>query len=423
MAITKQTAKRSTGGKAPRAALAILAARNPRVLRAPDVGVDEWALHRWIMFTGATVNPWVYQPANQALPPVPFAEGSRTVPDNIRSWCRANPQVLLSTEQCDRWGLTVESDEDAPNQDENGNCNEQSEDDDADDQHHDNDEDDDDDDDDDDDEEDVDDDDDEADDGGDGFSAASPPEKSKDLIVSSIKYDGHQNRYLGRGERGQWFPLIFRMLQICDDAAENMRQLRKLDEWCIENPGLPKQLPLGWRPETERDLVLFTEITIRYRSSNMNCVVLSASNCIAGCDPGTAELVSKCGDNFNSLRRFSAWFNHTTRWGTRDVFKMIQDISGSYPSPKIVMEYIISRKDGVYVVQPMDSDGNSAHAIGVNCFNNTIHDCVEQFAMTLSVDSLTFSCGQGHRCVGFIAAYQLYMKPKRQGKISRKNKE
>jgi hypothetical protein len=75
MAITKQTAKRSTGGKAPRAALANLAARNPRVLRAPDVGVDEWTLHRWIMFAGATVNPWVYQPANQALLPVPFAEG------------------------------------------------------------------------------------------------------------------------------------------------------------------------------------------------------------------------------------------------------------------------------------------------------------------------------------------------------------
>jgi hypothetical protein len=123
--------------------------------------------------------------------------------------------VLLSTEQCDRWGLTVESDEDAPNQDENGYCNEQSEDDDADDQHHDNG---DDDDDDDDDEEDVDDDDDEADDGGDGFSAASRPEKSKDLIVSSIKYDGHQNRYLGRGERG------FRSYFACCRSATMLRR-------------------------------------------------------------------------------------------------------------------------------------------------------------------------------------------------------
>jgi hypothetical protein len=45
MAITKQTAKRSTGGKAPRAALAILAARKPRVPRGPDVGGDEMAIN------------------------------------------------------------------------------------------------------------------------------------------------------------------------------------------------------------------------------------------------------------------------------------------------------------------------------------------------------------------------------------------
>jgi hypothetical protein len=62
MAITKQTARHSTGGKAPRAALANLAARNPRVRRATDLRGDEWTLHRWIMFTGATVNPWLYQP-------------------------------------------------------------------------------------------------------------------------------------------------------------------------------------------------------------------------------------------------------------------------------------------------------------------------------------------------------------------------
>jgi hypothetical protein len=420
MAITKQTARRSTGGKAPRAALANLAARNPRVRRATDLRGDEWTLHRWIMFTGATVNPWLYQPENISLPPVPFAEGSRTVPDNIMSWCRANPNELLTTEQCDRWGLTVESDEEAPYHHENDDGNDSSDEHVCDDEHCDDDDDDNDDDNDDNGEEDDDNDDDNDDE---IISADSRLAKSKDLIVSSIKYDGQQNCYFGRGERGQWFPLTFRMLKICDDAAENMKQLKKIDNWCIENPGLPKQLPLGWRAETAHDHKPFTKIPIRYRSSKMNCVVFSACNCIAGCDPGTAELLSKCEDEFNSLRRFSAWINHTTTWGTRDVFKTIQDISGSYPSPKIVMEHIISSKGGVYVVQPIDSEGNSAHAIGVNCFSNTILDCVEQFAMTLSVDSLTFSCGQGSSCVGFLAAYQLYMKPKRRSRTSKKAKK
>jgi hypothetical protein len=44
MAITKQTAKRSTGGKAPRAALANLAARNPRVRRAAEEGGYEMTI-------------------------------------------------------------------------------------------------------------------------------------------------------------------------------------------------------------------------------------------------------------------------------------------------------------------------------------------------------------------------------------------
>jgi hypothetical protein len=97
MAITKQTAKRSAGGKALRAVLAILAGSYPRVPRATDVGGDECTLHRWIIFMGATVNPWVYQPANQALQPMPFADGSRAVHESIRSWCRANRNELLAT--------------------------------------------------------------------------------------------------------------------------------------------------------------------------------------------------------------------------------------------------------------------------------------------------------------------------------------
>jgi hypothetical protein len=389
MAITKQTAKRSTGGRAPREELSRRAARISRARRG-DVAQEgkDWKSHRWITFTGASMYPWVFQPDEESLPPVPFAEGSRFVPTNVEAWCRANPGVMLSSAQCDRWGLTVESEVEEDNYEEDES----------------------------------DDEDDDAQDDNEDETTSSSRGKSNDLVVISIKYDAQTNGYMGRGERGQWYPLIFRMLKICDDASENMRQLRKLDEWCFENPGLSKQLPVGWRSATAHDHKELTEIPIIYQSTKLNCVALSAANVITRCDPRTAELVSQCEDEFNNLRRFAAWFDRVTLWGTRDVFRMLQDSSGTNPTPKAVMKFILSSTDGVYVVQPIDSDGNSSHAIGINCFNRTIHDSAEKFAMNLSSNSLTLSCGQGHCCVGFLAAYQLYMKPKGRRKIRRHKK-
>jgi hypothetical protein len=108
MAIPKQTAKRSIEGKAPREELARRTARISRARRR-DVAQEDWKSHRRITCTGASLYPWMSQD-DESLPPVPFAEGSRFVPTNVESLCRANPGVMLSSAQCDRWGLTVESD-------------------------------------------------------------------------------------------------------------------------------------------------------------------------------------------------------------------------------------------------------------------------------------------------------------------------
>jgi hypothetical protein len=76
--------------------------------------------------------------------------------------------------------------------------------------------------------------------------------------------DAQTNGYMCRGERGQWYPLVVRMLKICDDASENKRQLRKLDEWYIENPGLSKQLLVRWRSITAHDHKELKEIPIMF---------------------------------------------------------------------------------------------------------------------------------------------------------------
>jgi hypothetical protein len=214
MAITKLTAKRSSGGKAPRKELARRASHISRARRR-DVAQEDLKSHRWITFIGASLYPWMSKD-DESLPPVPFADGSRFVPTNVEALCRTNPGVMLSSAQCDRWGLTVESDV----EEDNHKADE------------------------------IDDEDDDAQDDNEDETTSSSRGKSKYLFVMSIKYDAQTNGYMGRGERGQWYPLNFLMLKICDNASKNMRQLRKLDEWGIENPGLSKQHPMGWRSAT-----------------------------------------------------------------------------------------------------------------------------------------------------------------------------
>jgi hypothetical protein len=423
MAITKQTAKKSTGGKAPRVELAMRAARNPimrRQLHPKFAASDEWTSHRWIMFTGSTMSPWLIQSTNESMHPERFSEGSREIPQYVEKWCRLNPSSMLDTTRCERWGLLVQMEHESAGEDgggkgdheeglEDSESEEVGENIDSEDN------------------EDGETDDDNADDDEDNGKKVACKKKithnTKEWVVTTIKLDATGNCYFGRGDRERWCPIIFHMLKICDDEAENMKQLCKIDEWCTENPGLARTLPVGWRPLSVAGEQDFTDIPVIYQSSKANCVVLSAANVITRCDPGTAQLLAKCNTNFNNLRQFAAWFDRNSMWGTRDVFKILRDISGEYPSPRDVMTYILSMSDGVYVVQPIDSAGHSTHAIGVNCFNHTIHDSAEPYAMNLSLHSLTFCCGQGNICVGFLSAYKLYLKPKKRAKNFRPPKE
>jgi nitrous oxidase accessory protein NosD len=72
------------------------------------------------------------------------------------------------------------------------------------------------------------------------------------------------------------------------------------------------------------------------------------------------------------------------RYGVHETSSECSRIAPEITRPQTAgMKFILSSTDGVYVVQPIDSDGNSSHAIGINCFNRTIYDSAEQFAMNL----------------------------------------
>jgi hypothetical protein len=105
MAITKQTDKKSTEGKAPRVELAMRPARNPTVrrqLHPKFAASNEWTPHRWIMFTGSTTSPWLIQSTNESMHPERFPEGSRELPQYVERWCRLNPSTMLDTTLCER---------------------------------------------------------------------------------------------------------------------------------------------------------------------------------------------------------------------------------------------------------------------------------------------------------------------------------
>jgi hypothetical protein len=377
MAITKQTAKRSTGEKAPWKAIAQRAARNPKDTHPP--GDSAWVVREWIMFIGGVRGRWMAKPVDQRLAAFTFLEGSRNIPIHVRSWCRANPGVVLDSARCERWGLTVESDEDdvedrgADDYDETADISS-----------NDNDE-----------------------------SSNSVKSKGNDMMVKTMKYDPERNEYFGRADRGRWYPLIFRRVKVHDDPSENMRQLRKFDEWCLENPNLPMQLPVGWRSGSASGDGEFTETPVLYRSEKMNCIEMAAANLIARLDARAAREVGSCEIEFSSVRRFCAWFNNKTLWRSRDMYRVLEDQSRVIVSPKAVMNHILSLNSGIFLVQPIDEQGNSPHAIGVNCFNRTVHDCAEEFVMVLSIQALSLCCGKSHTCSGFLSAHRLEMKPKK----------
>jgi hypothetical protein len=283
MAITKQTAKRSTGGKVLRTEIAVKAARTPRLPRAatPARG-EEWITHSWIMFTGEGPAPWMVQPIEPSKDPERYSEGSREIPRYLESWCRLNPKVALDESRCHRWGLLEESDEGERGQVENN-------DDDEDDDH--------------------DDDDDDSEDDEDGSSVedgeapkCGPRGRTKprdDFIVKTIRYNERERLYSGRGDRGRWCPIMFHKLRVCEDDANIMKELNKIDEWCCENRGNPKQLPVGSRPQATTSNQHYTHITVVYQSYKANCVALSAANVVHRCDPATAQLLVQCTQDFS----------------------------------------------------------------------------------------------------------------------------
>jgi hypothetical protein len=204
--------------------------------------------------------------------------------------------------------------------------------------------------------------------------------------------------------------LVFWMLRVQEDDADNMKKLRKFDEWCTENQNLPMQLPVGWRPRAAAGSAEFKKVPILYRSSTMNYVLMAAENAIGLCDSRTAELLSRCYTAFNSLQNFAVWFNQHMSWRKVDVFRALESVPSCRPSPRSVMEHILLCDSGVYIVQPIDENDNSPHAIATNCFDRKIHDCAEEFSMVLSIGSISHRCTAGNNYIGFIAVYRLEMK-------------
>jgi hypothetical protein len=244
--------------------------------------------------------------------------------------------------------------------------------------------------------------------------------RGDDVIVKTIRYNEGERIYSGRVDRGRWCPIIFHKLRVCEDDANNMKELIKIDEWCCENRGSPKQLPVGSRPQATLSDQHYTHIPVVYQSDKANCVAFSAANVVHRCDPATAQLLVQCTRDLSNLRRFSLWPSRFTSWGTRDMYRIVQETSGVYPSPKEDMDFVVGKEGGEFVAQLVDSAGHSSHAIGLNCFNRTLHDCAEPFAMTISENNLTASCGRGHGCVGFLSAYLLYSTRKSRSRVAKR---
>jgi hypothetical protein len=405
MANTKQKAKKSTGGKAPRKEISRKAARKPAPKKQfrDSVLRENWVRHAWIMYTESN-EEWLVQPLDLSQRAFTFSNGDRVLPAHVEQWCYDRPLKPLTAAVSERWGLLENSDSEPNNSDtyssENEPCsmsdalrkagNSHLESDDN--------------------EQEI-----------DHSVDSGESENGGEVDVNEVRYDATKNAYFGRKAGGRFWPIIFRRLEISSDPTDNNRLLDEIDLWCVQNPNAVKILPIGNRPLQNCFKAEYTAVPVLYQSSKMRCVALAAANVIGRCDSRSANIFSACTAEFTSLRAFSSWLNHNTSWSSLDVYKLIRNMNGTRPDPRVVMEYILESEEGVYVVQPVDSNGKSSHTVGINCFNKTVFDCVESLAMILSRNTLSFCCGTENMCIGLLAAIKLYKKPTRRRRRDFKN--
>jgi hypothetical protein len=346
MAKSKQTAAKSTGGKAPRQELASKAARKPRAgsfcasdgltpaVQVARVG-DRYEVHR----VGGIVDRICLQDADIFIG------------EEIRHWLRHHPGRALTKEIYARWDLgewTAPPEQPADEED------------------------------------------------------CSP------VVLPADTWEPHSVKLKMGSSFEYWCSsadsnLIFHRVVFCTMLPEmgvrkQAESLDRVDRWCMENVGKEFLLTsLGSRGKVSGEMPeeIQSRKIIAYKTSTDGCAVAALANLTASRDAGQAALFGASASqiNFRNLRALAQWTERSSKFTLRRVDENLF-------SPVDRLEYILRERTGQYLVVLQDGEGSRSHVVGIDCRAQLVFDSMEEFATKLCQVSLDRSVGSGGACVG-----------------------
>jgi len=339
MAITKQTAARSTGGKAPRAQLAMKAARLSKAASSSSASDMRPASKIVWVTSGNKARFQVYAKHDGRMEEILDSNAREQIGPEIAHWCKLREGRFLTEEIYDRWSI------------------------------------------------------------GD-WTAEATKSKRKDFEPFSVKLMPTQYVADSVKDKGNFFPIVFCSLYSQESAEKQARFLDFVDDWCRNNSGKAYILStLGNNKRGQGDLPpasIRLDIRIRFQSEASGCAPCAVANLIAGLDIAQATVLADAAPQLRcqSLRQLARWMELNTRWTLRRTKEYQNTRAGR-------LEYILNQTSGMFVVTPSSDEGVGFHVVGVDAFRRQVLDPSEQYVMALCCQSFERSCGEDETFEGF----------------------
>ena len=235
--------------------------------------------------------------------------------------------------------------------------------------------------------------------------------------------------FLGKaGERSLPFPIRMFSLGGLRLGLKVPKEIQKLFEKCTTtHKGKWVEVgPLGSRQaassESMAPFLLTRDSHLRYRSTEVGgCVAMAAANAVQAYDSDAAEKLSKCEGEISNLREFSKYVQDEVRtWTAEDPFRRHgRETSQTYLGSEERLKWVLDKKEGIFVVQPLIKNGGNSHIIGIDCAKKVIYDPLEPYMLKLQEEVMGLCAGGDTdqcRGIGDVRQLKPMEEPQAQGK-------
>ena len=185
-----------------------------------------------------------------------------------------------------------------------------------------------------------------------------------------------------------------------DEDENSYKKLNKIIEQCRLKEGTFIQLRFGWKGdlvETRSRQLIVKRNPLRFQSEGRsNCVEAAAANCLFEYDQEAARKVmaAASSSDFRKISQFILLLQaHVKTWSLQNPRKTRQELKDQrHWNEKGKMEWLLSQRYGLFLIQPVDKVGSNIHCVGVDCRYKLLYDPAESFAFTLDENALAVAC-------------------------------